>query len=42
MADGGALLWCCDWKERKLFQEICQNYVNLLHKRKINVIAFDG
>ena len=40
--DGGALLWCCNWKEGKLFQEICQNYVNLLHKPKTNVIVFDG
>ena len=42
IADDGALLWCCDWKEGKLFQEICQNYVTLLHKLKISVIVFDG
>ena len=41
IADGGGLLWSCDWKEEKLFLEICQNYVNLIHKLKINVIMFD-
>ena len=39
---GGALLWCCNSKEGKLFQEICQNYVNFLHEPKTNVIVFDG
>ena len=41
IADGGGLLWSCDWKEGKLFLEICQNYVNVIHKLKINVIMFD-
>ena len=40
--DAGGLLWCCDWKEGKSFQEICQNYVNLLHKLKISVNVFHG
>ena len=41
ITDGGALLWCCDWKEGKLFREICQNYVNPLHKLKISVIVLN-
>lgn len=28
IADGGALLWCCDWKRNKRCENIFKKYVN--------------
>ena len=42
VADGGALLWCCDWKKDEAFNVILQTYTTFLRKRLINTVVFDG
>ena len=40
--DGGALLWCCDWKRNETFEKICEKYSNFLSYHSVNIIVFDG
>ena len=42
IADGGALLWCCDWKKSESFQKIFKKYSDLLTYLKLNIVVFDG
>lgn len=42
VADGGALLWCCDWKKGESFNVIFQKYSNFLRHLGIHTIVFDG
>ena len=42
IADGGALLWCCNWKKNQSFQSIFQMYIDFLRFLKITVVVFDG
>ena len=42
VADGGALLWCCDWKKGEPFKTIFQKYSNFLTHLGIHTIVFDG
>lgn len=42
IADGGALLWCCNWKTNEFFSEILKKYVKFLSKLKIDIVIFDG
>nr|XP_047133400.1 uncharacterized protein LOC124811573 isoform X1 [Hydra vulgaris] len=41
MADGGALLWCCNWKKNELFSEI-NLYINFAQHLQLDTIIFDG
>ena len=40
--DGGALLWCCDWKRNETFEKICEEYSNFLSYHSVDIIVFDG
>ena len=42
VANGGALLWCCDWKKEETFKVIFQRYSNFLSHLGIDTIVFDG
>ena len=42
MADGGALLWSCNWSKNEKFRTIFQKYVAKCRFLKINIIVFDG
>ena len=42
IADGGALLWCCNWKKNELFSEIFQKYIDFSRHLKLEIIVFDG
>ena len=42
IADGGALLWCCNWKKNQSFQTIFKMYADFLCFLKITVVVFDG
>ena len=42
IADGGALLWCCNWKRKKSFENIFEMYANFLQFRQINTFVFDS
>ena len=42
IADGGALLWCCDWKRNELFATIFNKYSQFLAHHKIDTVVFDG
>ena len=42
IADGGALLWCCDWKKSESFQKIFKKYSDLLTYLKFNIVVFNG
>eukprot|EP00794_Sanderia_malayensis_P008462 gene8462-9369_t len=41
IADGGALLWCCDWKKDETFEIIFQRYSQFLTHLGIDTIVFD-
>ena len=40
IADGGVLLWCCNWK--KSFENIFEMYANFLQFLQISTVVFDG
>ena len=40
--DGGALLWCCDWKRNETFEKICEKHSNFLSYHSVDIIVFDG
>ena len=42
VVDGGALLWCCDWKKDETFDVISERYASFLKKLMVNTIVFDG
>jgi 5'-3' exonuclease len=42
VADGGALLWLCNWQKNEKFRTIFQQYVAKCHSLKINIVVFDG
>ena len=42
VADGGALLWCCNWTKHEKFSKIFQKYVDKCRHLRINIIVFDG
>ena len=42
IVDGGALLWCCNWKKNQSFQEIFQMYSNFIRFLNICTVVFDG
>ena len=42
VVDGGALLWCCDWRKEETFKIIFQRYTNFLSHFRIDTIVFDG
>ena len=42
IVDGGALLWCCDWKKNETFDTIFERYASFLKQLKIDTIVFDG
>ena len=41
VADGGALLWCCNWKRNEMFSRIFQKYIVKCQYLRINVVVFD-
>ena len=41
IADGGAFLWCCDWKRNELFENIFKKYINFLIYFKIDIVVSD-
>ena len=42
IANGGAFLWCCKWKENDLFEDILKKYVDAVRKLGIDIVVFDG
>lgn len=42
IADGGALMWCCNWKKNQSFETISKMYADFLHFLNITVVVFDG
>ena len=42
VADGGALLWCCNWKRGETFENIFEMFANFSQFLKINTVLFDG
>ena len=42
IADGGAFLWCCKWKQNDLFEDTFKKYVHAVRKFGIDVVVFDG
>ena len=42
IADSSALLWCCNWKRNKNFENIFKMYVNSWQFLQINTVVFDG
>lgn len=41
IADGGTLLWCCDWRRNEPFDAIFKKYVNFLVYLQIDIVVFD-
>ena len=39
--DGGALFWCCNWKRKETFEEICDKYSNFYSYHSVDIIVFD-
>ena len=42
IADGGALLYCCDWNKGEIFDNIFEKYIQFLNYFKVGVVVFDG
>lgn len=42
IADGGTLLWSCNWSCNELFHKIYENYVQLCFKLKYKTPVFNG
>ena len=42
VADGGALLWLCNWKKGEKFSKIFDMYINICRKFNFNIVVFDG
>lgn len=42
VVDGGALLWCCNWKFNESFADILKRYVTFLSSLKVDIVVFDG
>ena len=42
IVDGGALLWCCDWKKDETFEIIFRRFSQFLLHLEIDIIVFDG
>ena len=42
IVDGGALLWCCEWKTGEKFNEIFKRYSNFMKNLGIQTVVFDG
>ena len=42
VADGGALLYCCDWNKGEIFDNIFEKYIQFLNYLKVSVVVFDG
>ena len=42
VADGGALLWCCNWSKNEKFRNIFQKFVNKCFSEKFDIVVFDG
>ena len=42
IADGGTLLWCCNWKNNELFSEIFRRYIDFSRHLKLDIIVFHG
>ena len=42
VSDGGALLWCCNWKRNETFQTIVERYAAFLKFLKVNTVVSDG
>ena len=42
IADGGAFMWCCNWKKNDLFGDIFQKYVDTAKHFRIDIAVFDG
>ena len=42
VADGGALLWSCNWKKNELFGNIYKKYIRKCKELHINTVVFDG
>ena len=40
--DGGALLWCCEWKTGEKFNEIFKRYSNFMKNLGVQTVVFDG
>ena len=40
--DGGALLWCCNWKKYALFEYIFEKYSRFLSYHNFDIVVFDG
>ena len=40
--DGGALLWCCEWKKDETFEIIFRRFSQFLLHLEIDNIVFDG
>ena len=42
VADGGALLWLCNWRKGEKFRKIFYLYIDKCRKFNINTVVFDG
>ena len=42
IVDGGALLWCCDWKKDETFEIIFRRFSQFLLHLEIDIIVFDS
>ena len=42
IVDGGALLWCCDWKKDETFEIIFRRFSQFLLHVEIDIIVFDS
>ena len=42
VADGGALLWLCNWRKGEKFSKIFDLYIDKCRKFNINTVVFDG
>ena len=42
VADGGALLWLCNWRKGEKFRKIFDLYIDKCRKFNINTVVFDG
>lgn len=41
IANGGALLWCCDWKKNETLLTIYERFSKFLLNLEIDIIVFD-
>ena len=41
VADGGALLWSCNWSKNENFRKIFQKYINKCLMEKYDAVVFD-